>query len=89
MELSGFERPVSKLACSADGKILVAESIDHRIKAWDIATKREVANFTIRDRIESDRLPLAGRRRSGHTVSRRHHGDLGSDPPAHNDDLNE
>ncbi|MEK7676252.1 MAG: WD40 repeat domain-containing protein, partial [Verrucomicrobiota bacterium] len=59
VELSGFERPVSKLACSADGKILVAESIDHRIKAWDIATKREVANFTIRDRIESDRLPLS------------------------------
>ncbi len=54
--LSGFEQAVVKVAWSANDRVLAAEYADHRIKAWDIETKREISSFQLRDKILWERL---------------------------------
>jgi len=45
---------VLKLRISSDGRMLVGESTRHVIKAWDLASQREMASLTLRDRIVKD-----------------------------------
>ncbi len=57
--LGGFEQVVVKVAWSANDRVLAAECSDHRIKAWNLETKREISNFQLRDKILCERLLLS------------------------------
>lgn len=41
--LKGHERGVISVACSFDGKTLASGSMDHTIRIWDIASRKQVA----------------------------------------------
>lgn len=63
---TGFSNAVHKASCSADGSTIVAQadgvaeqSGNHTIKAWQVATGRELVTFTVQNNYSIDRIPIS------------------------------
>ena len=48
-----------KVSCSADGSTIVAQSTNDVIKAWQVATGRELATFSAENNALLNRLPIS------------------------------